>query len=225
LEDATDNLAVLSLQGFRAREAMERTAGMGLEGQAPLEHVLLDRGGVKWCIVHRDRTGLDGYDLWLPPEDAATVWQRWISRDGIRAAGHRALDWLRTEAGIPWFGVDVDERRLPMEVGLESALSITKGCYRGQEIIARITYRAHLGRKLAAVALESSDPPVSGADVRSGGVSIGEVTSAAFSPRLGNALALVILKSEFTHPGTPVEVALGETYRPARVTEVPLHGR
>src|SRR5207249_1436364 len=99
---------------------------------------------------------------------------------------------------------------------------MTKGCYRGQEIVARVMHRGHLDRRLGAVALGYSQPPLAGAEVRREGKRIGEVTSSISSPKLGRPLALAILKTEFLNPGTPVEVVYGESTAPGEVVKVPL---
>jgi len=222
IEDMTDKLAILSLQGPCSRRKMADCLGIPLDGQDLLQHSMVERSQARWVAVRRDRTGCDGYDLWLPRENAASIWRQWVESEDIAPVGYQALNWLRTEAGIPWFGVDMDDSRLPMEMGLDSAISLTKGCYRGQEIVARVTYRGHLDRRLGGIVLDAPEPPPNGADVRRQGARIGEVTSAVISPRLGRPLALAILKLDFLKPGTAVDVRCGESIRPGEVVAMPL---
>ncbi len=222
IEDQTEQFSILCLQGPRSRELMEHTIRISLAGLEELGHQILRHNAREWIVVHHDRTGCDGYELWLPSEEAVGVWSGWIEADKILPAGHQALNWLRTEAGIPWYGLDMDDRNLPAEVGLSSAISLTKGCYRGQEIVARIHYRGHLDRGLAAVAQRQGGVPDSGAEIWAQGEKIGTVTSAILSPRLQLPLALCILKSQFLTPGTPVEVAQGEVLFPGEVVALPL---
>jgi folate-binding protein YgfZ len=222
VEDWTEKLGVLSLQGPRARERMEAVAGMSLATLSNLEHRTIFRSSGDWVVVHRDRTGYGGYDLWVPAGEVSDLWPRWVEGGKIPPVGLWALNWLRTEAGIPWYGVDMDERTLPMEMGLDHAISMTKGCYRGQEIVARVTHRGHLDRRLGAIAVRHHDIPPGGAEVRSGGNRIGVITSAIASPRLRQPLALAVVKTEFLKPGTPVEVAYGDTTCPGEVVALPL---
>ncbi len=222
IEDQTEQISILCLQGSLSRELMERTVGLSLADLDQLQHRILKRDAREWIVVRRDRTGCDGYDLWLPSEDAVGVWQGWIEAEKILPVGHTALNWLRTESGIPWYGLDMDDRSLPMELGLSSAISLSKGCYRGQEIVARIHYRGHLDRRLAAVVLQQDELPAAGAEIYSRGQRIGTVTSSILSPRLNRPLALCILKSEFLAPGTPVEVCQGDVSHPGEVVALPL---
>ncbi len=222
VEDCTGKMAIVSVQGPGAAGVAGRTMGVDLSSLGPLDHRSVGEGTGASFLVRRDRTGCGGFDVWTAPEEAASLWRRWVDLERLRPVGHQALDWLRTEAGIPWFGVDMDERRLPMEMGLTSALSYSKGCYRGQEIVARVTHRGHLDRGFGGVALGTSDPPQAGAEIHSGDAKVGEVTSATFSPALGSVLALGILKLAFLSPGQPVEVIDGETPIPGRVVELPL---
>jgi len=222
VEDMADKLTILSLQGRYSQRKMADFLGIPLDGQDLLQHRMVGQSQARWVAVRRDRTGYDGYDLWLPRENAASVWRQWVESEGIAPVGYQALNWLRTEAGIPWFGVDMDDSRLPMEMGLDSLISMTKGCYRGQEIVARVTYRGHLDRRLGGIALDAQEPPPNGADVRSRGARIGEVTSAIIPPRLGRPMALAILKLDFLKPGTAVDVQYGETIHRGEVIAVPL---
>ncbi len=222
VEDASESLSVLSIQGPSSANLMERVLGIPLGEMGLLEFRSFSRPSASWLVVCRDRTGRGGYDLWLPPANVLEAWNLLVEAGRYRPAGHRTLNLLRTEAGIPWYGADMDDRTLPIEMGLTSAISLTKGCYRGQEIIARVTYRGHLDRKLGAVAIDHADAPAKGAKVMVSGALIGEVTSSIVSPALGRPLALAVLKSDFLSPGTKVEVAYENMSCPGEVVSLPL---
>jgi folate-binding protein YgfZ len=222
LDAMNETLGILSLQGPKAGEIMERVSGISLSSLEPLQHRTVEGKADKWVVVRRDRTGFGGYDLWLPRADVSDVWRRWSETERVQPAGLWALDWARTEAGIPWYGTDMDDKTLPMEMGLDTAISLSKGCYRGQEIVARVTHRGRLDRRLAGIMIECGEPPSRGTEVRSQGARIGEVTSAVHSPRLGKPLALAVLKTDFLQPGTLVDVAYGESHRPGTVIALPL---
>jgi len=105
------------------------------------------------------------------------------------------LEAMRIRAGTPRFGHEIDDRVLPAEAGLvERAVSLTKGCYPGQEPIARLQYRGHANRSLRVLSLASGEPPAPDADVRFGGRSVGRVTSAV--PENGAVVALAYVRAE-----------------------------
>jgi len=146
------------------------------------------------------------------------------------------FDVLRVEAGVPKFLVDMTEDTIPLEAGIEDrAISFTKGCYVGQEIIVRVTQRGggRVARKLVGLALDAGQrtgtpegsaggsAPASGAPIHVGDRAIGHVTSAAFSPRLGRVIALGYVHRDFVNPGTHVEVLDGAERRPAVVAALP----
>ena len=116
----------------------------------------------------------------------------------------------------------MDERNVVTETNLDDAVSFTKGCYIGQEIIARIKYRGHVAKKLAGLILEGEVSAESGAKIFSvDDKEIGRVTSAGFSPRLGRTIALGYLKYDYLAPGTRVEVVASEERIAAHVAELP----
>ena len=125
-----------------------------------------------------------------------------------------ALEALRIEAGMPRWGVDMDENTIPNEVGLERrAINYDKGCYIGQETIARIKTYGHVNRQLVQMALTGRDLPARGDKIIADGREVGQVTSAVFSSRLGKPLALGYVRREFATTGVtlkwnnqPVEV-------------------
>ncbi len=128
---------------------------------------------------------------------------------GAEAVSAEAAEVLRIEAGIPRFGVDMDEETIPLEAGIEGrAISLTKGCYVGQEVIIRVLHRGHgkVARKLVGITLESGAAPSAGAPITVDGRSVGRITSATLSPARGVPIALGYVHREFAAPGTAVLV-------------------
>jgi folate-binding protein YgfZ len=112
------------------------------------------------------------------------------------------LEKLRLEAGVPAWRVDMDENTIPVEAGLGSAISYDKGCYVGQETIARIRTYGHVNRHLCQLQVASADVPRAGEPLRANGRPVGQVTSAVCSNRLGKVVALGYVRREFANPGT-----------------------
>ena len=134
-----------------------------------------------------------------------------------------AIAAARIEAGYPVFGLDMTEDTIPLEAGIESrAISFTKGCYVGQEVIIRVLHRGHgrVARKLVSVRVEGRRPD-RGARFFSGEREIGAVTSAAESPRSGT-IALGYVHRDFLAPGTELEVEIASGRASAVVCEIPV---
>jgi folate-binding protein YgfZ len=157
--------------------------------------------------------------------EAGALWTRLVEA-GIAPVGEEAVETLRIEAGIPKYGVDMDETTIPLECGLESShISHTKGCYVGQEIIARIVARGHTNRALTGLVLNGSELPHKGDKVfpteGEADREIGWVTSACHSPLLGHGIALAYLRHEFRAPGSHVRVDRGDGVVTAHCTGLP----
>jgi folate-binding protein YgfZ len=132
-----------------------------------------------------------------------------LTKAGAAPTSLEALEVTRIEAGIPRFPVDMDTTTIPLEAGIEDrAISLTKGCYVGQEVIVRVLHRGggRVAKKL--VRLRAGDTPIATGDtVSASGREIGRITSAAFSPQAQQWIALAYVQRDFVEPGTAVEVA------------------
>jgi folate-binding protein YgfZ len=198
--DLTDESAILSLQGKRAAEIVEKvlnTIVTDLPRNGVSEHE-----GV--TIIRATHTGEDGFDLIVESTRAGELRQT-LPDAGAQPVGQETFEILRVEAGIARFGRDIDETHVVPETNLDDAVSYTKGCYVGQEIIVRIKHRGHPAKKL--VGLKADRPLEPGAIV----------TSAVVSPKAGN-IGLGYVRYEFVEPGTNVTV---DNEINATVTELP----
>ena len=199
-------------------------AGAAVEGagteSAAAEGQLAD--GEPAVVLRTDALGEPGVAVVVPRERGAAL------HAALRAAGGADVDpaaaeTVRIESGLPRFPVDMDGETIPLEAGIEDrAISFTKGCYVGQEVIVRILHRGggRVARRLVGLALGPAGGPARGpsradaaaavpergAALRHGGEPVGRVTSAAASPALGQVIALGYLPRELTEPGTQVEV-------------------
>jgi folate-binding protein YgfZ len=207
--------AVLGLAGPRALERL-RAAGAELPELAPESHVPASVAGEAVLVARASDLPPAGYVLHVAPESAAAVWSALVD-GGARPLGRQAMDALRVEAGRPWYGPDVSEENLLHETGLVAEChSPTKGCYIGQEVVARLEARGgHVNKSLRGLRL--SAPAAAGAPVVAGGKEAGRVTTAAVSPRLGLIALAYVHRSAF-EAGTAVAVAGA----PATVANLPL---
>jgi folate-binding protein YgfZ len=166
-------------------------------------------------------TAEDGFDLIVDASQSKNLWNALLAA-GARPVGYDALEMLRIEAGIPRYGIDMDETNVVTEAGLDDAVSYTKGCYVGQEIIARIKYRGHVAKRLSGIKFGETVKVEVGAAIKSAdGKEIGRLTSSTYSPHLGYTIALGFVKYEYLAPGTTVRVASEQGDIEAWVTPLP----
>lgn len=170
---------------------------------------------IRWSLLHTAVCGL----LEATPDALPQVLED-LTRDGAVACSHVAFDALRIESGTPLFGVDFDDENLPQEVGRdELAISFTKGCYLGQETVARIDALGHVNQGIAGVRFNGAEIPAAKLELTQADKSAGHVTSATFSPALGAPLALAMVRRQSQSPGTRLDSAAG----PCEVVDLPIH--
>jgi len=222
VKDLTDTVAELSIQGAGSAEIIGQVLG---EAAGSLER--LRAAQILWkdtsvSVIRATHTAEDGFDLFVDAAQASLLWQE-LRTAGAQPFGFDALEILRIEAGLPRYGLDMDETNIVTEAGLDDAVSYTKGCYTGQEIIARIHWRGHVAKKLTGLVFEGEGNIERDAKIRTqaDGKEIGRITSTTFSPRLNQRIALGYVKYDYLKPGTRVIVASGSEEHEATVTELP----
>jgi folate-binding protein YgfZ len=222
LTDLTSQTAMLSVQGQKAAEVMRQAFG---ETAANVEHQKMFTAQLEndsnVSIIRATHTAEDGFDLFVNANEARNLLES-LTKAGAQPVGPDALEMLRIEAGIPRYGIDMDETNVVTETNLDDSVSFTKGCYIGQEIIARIKYRGHVAKKLTGLVFENNVVPERGAKILSSDdKEIGRITSVTFSPRLSRTVALGYVKYDYLAPGTGVKVISSEQECPAAVAELP----
>ena len=178
-------------------------------------------------LMNLPRIGSAGFDLFVPSAALGPVADKLITAAeavGGRACGWQALEMARIEAGIPRFGADMDETNLPPEAGIEGrAVSYTKGCYIGQEVIARIRTYGQVAKALRGLRLDDSIKvlPQTGDKLYQGDKEIGYVTSALASATLRSNIALAYVRREHNGIGTELTLRTAEGESPARIVGLP----
>ena len=198
--DESATLSALGIFGVQARYVVEEMTGVGhsaLALLAPYGHVAAVVQGIPTHIVRVPELAVEGYEILVPADRFAELWDLAI---GARAtpAGLAAWEIARVEAGRPEWGIDMDDTTLAQEANLDElgAISYTKGCYTGQEVVARVHFRGHVNRSLRGLRAPAGEPPRSRASLfDESGKSVGEVKSAVISPKLGG-IALAMLRRE-----------------------------
>jgi folate-binding protein YgfZ len=157
-------------------------------------------------VIRHSLYGFPGAELLVARKHLATAWhaaETAVSAHHGAPIGYHALNALRLEAGIPWFGVDFGEHQIPHEAGLESThISFTKGCYTGQEIVERVRSRGHVNRRLTGLRFGAPEPPQPGAKLAANGTEAGHVTSAEFSPLLESPIGMCYVRREYNQAGS-----------------------
>jgi folate-binding protein YgfZ len=194
VQDASESLAQIGVYGPLAREAI---AGATLEGPGLV-------------VISDDEPGVDGFDVFADRALAAGVRERLVQAGAVPVA-LPDVETVRVESGRPRWGADMDSDTIPLEAGIdERAISRTKGCYVGQEVIVRVMDRGHgrVARRLVGLTFDpAAGIPQPGAHVSSGDREIGRVTSAVWSPALARPIALGYVHRDFVEPGTTVSVS------------------
>lgn len=218
--ERTEALCALGLFGPGAPDIAAR-AGLPWPEGGEHRHVVRDE-----IMAARELwTGEEGCILLVPRDLAGGAWER-LASAGARPAGLGAFETLTLEAGVPLFGKDMGPEVNPMQAGLETrVLDFQKGCYIGQEVIAKIKYLGQVNRGLAGIRLEGEEAPPAGAAVLKEGEEAGEVTRAALSPSLGRGIALAYLHRKAMEPGTEVRVRWEGGEARGRVAALPFYRR
>lgn len=197
--DESATTRALGVYGVLARHVVEQMTGIGataLSIMAPYAHVTVAREGASLLVVRSPDLELEGFDLLVPAAAFESVWSSAVLAYAT-PAGHAAWEIARTEAGRPDYGVDMDDATIPQEAKLDAldAISFTKGCYTGQEVVARVHFRGHVNRSLRGLKFTGALPPLHAALFDATGKAVGEITSAVASPRLG-AIGLGMVRRE-----------------------------
>jgi len=219
LVPADTQAPLVALEGPEAERIVRTLVGNSVAPLAPFAHQECAVDGTPVRIAAVTHSGAAGYLFYGAPGSAAGLWER-CRAAGAEPVGMEALDVLRLEAGIPWYGRDMDEDVLISEVGIDTALSSRKGCYLGQEVVERVAARGQVQRKLVGLACEGDGVPPTPVTVEHEGKEVGWITSAAWSPGRRAVIALGYVRRECWEPGTVLDIATPEP-RPAMVVTLP----
>jgi glycine cleavage system T protein len=215
----------ISFQGPRSRPLLEKTLHVDLPNLDEYAHLSTNYAGFPVRVVRASSTGEEGYEVWMADKAMMAIWGAACGQAptyDMLPCGSEALEVLRIEAGIPRYGTELGEDTLLLEANLLNAVSFTKGCYVGQEIVERMRSRGHANWKLVGLYVGAPSPPAPETRLIADGKDVGEVTSSCASPTLGRTVALAYVRREAAEPGTRLVLASGI---PAEVTTLPFYRR
>lgn len=256
VEDVTLRYGLITVNGPNSRKITSAASGTEIKDMPDCSHVNMTINGINCKVVRTACTGEEGYDIYTPWDDLQTIWGTILSA-GIASKipplppllkggeggfcedrtifGLDAFETLRIEAGTPVYMIDMDENTIPIEANLDHAISYTKGCYVGQETIARIKFKGHVNRILTGLSVISGTEISSVPDIRiiprkgdrifrvidNTEQDIGFITSACISPSLKKIIALGYIKTGYNEPGLEVSITCGSEKLTAWVSRLP----
>lgn len=229
LEDVTDKFGTLALEGPKAADIVRELCGMDLNALEDLAHVEKTIAGISCRVIRTSASAAAGADFLAPRENLVPLWNLLLDavkkRDG-GPVGYDALNILRLEDGVAWYGVDFDENQIPHQAALEAThISYTKGCYTGQEIVERVRSRGQIQRRRVMLRFSGGAIPRAGEPLfapsaenpAERGAEIGFVTRAAKSPKFGAVIGMGYVRREQMDSGSKVKWSGGA----AEVFEIP----
>ncbi|MGD9645182.1 MAG: folate-binding protein YgfZ [Pirellulales bacterium] len=223
LADRTAEWCQLLVAGERSAPLLSRVTGLDLATLAtPVAIAETRLADVDIQLRRHDFAGPESFSIVGRREDQPRLWSALLTA-GATPCGAAALDAVRIAAGSPLYGVDITSRNLPQEVARDArTINFVKGCYLGQETVARIDALGHVNRLLCGLRFADADPPhselpVAGTPLTADGQPAGEVTSTARSRRLG-PIGLGYVRREHAAPGSRLESTLG----PVEVVPLPI---
>lgn len=229
MENCLESWGLLLVSGPKACPAVSDAFGVEMSDLKPVNAIAAKIGGHAAFILRTEETGEDDLEILLPADALHTAWERLMEAGatyGIKAVGGHAREALRIEAGLPKAGPDLNEEIVPPEANLEGkAFSLNKGCYPGQEVVARMDTYGNVRRKLAGLAMNGSLIPPKGAKLFSGEREVGWVSSATDSPQLRTPIALGFPLRDFSAPGTNLTIEVDGIRHPATVKALPFYRR
>lgn len=223
IEDVSDTIALLALQGPRAQEVMAKYTDVHLDDIAYYHFVVATVAGVPGVILSRTGyTGEDGFELYFDASRAVEIWTAIMGDGSVVPAGLGARDTLRLEMGMALYGNDIDDTTTPYEAGLGWLVKLKKGDFVGKSALERQKAEG-IPRKLIGFTMPDRAFPRHGYAVWCAGAPSGEVRSGTMSPTLGIAIGTAYLPFDMAKEGTEFEVEIRGKRLPAVVQKMPFY--
>lgn len=204
----TDKIGAIAVYGPKSPELVQSVLGIENLRELLEHHSRICRVDNQRTVCVRSNTvGECGYHLYISTDKLETLWERLMAeRPNVVPIGWDALESLRIEAGTPRYGTELSDSIIPLEAELEHAIDFEKGCYIGQEIVARMKYRGHPNRLLRGIEIDAENAIQRNSKIFSGEKEVGWVTSSTYSPTLGKPIALGYVRMAFTEQGSQIQI-------------------
>lgn len=205
VQDVTEDAAMLALVGPRAASLLDELTEKSASSLGPYESMAAGIGGIEATLLRTDFLRLPGYDLVVRASLAQALWRKLLdggAEFGIRPVGTEALEVVRVEQGVPVYGKELNEDHNPLEANLLEFVSFNKGCYVGQEVVARLNTYEKVQKYLVGLSWSDDTSPAPDAGLFVDGKKVGTVTSAIRSSRLERGVGLGYVRKAQGQPGT-----------------------
>src|SRR5262245_5906969 len=226
MENCAESWGLLLISGPKALVTVNAAFGVQMKDVKPINFITAQIGGQTALVCRTEETGEEDVEVLIAVDALVTAWERLMEAGGpfrIAAVGNQAREALRMEAGIPKAGPDLNEEIVPLEANLEGkAFSLSKGCYPGQEVVARMDTYGSVRRHLVCLVVKGSTIPQKGAKLFSGDREVGWISSATQSPELKAPIAFGFPLRDFSKPDTTLTIEAGGTKLQATVRALPL---
>lgn len=229
MENCAESWGLLLVSGPKACATVSAAFGVEMSDLKPVSAIAAKIGGHASLVLRTEETGEDDLEILLPADALSTAWERLMEAGttyGIKAIGGHAREALRIEAGLPKAGPDLNEEIVPPEANLEGkAFSLNKGCYPGQEVVARMDTYGNVRRHLVGLVMNGSIIPPRGAKLFSGEREVGWISSATRSPQLNQVIAFGFPLRDFSKPSTVLSIEIEGVRHEVTVTSLPFYTR
>ncbi len=205
VEDVTADTTMLTVLGPQCLGMLETVCGEPLEGLPPFNTVVTSIGGQEVRIVHRPMGALPAYDLIMSPDAAEQVWQH-LLESGLTPVGMEAYQSVRVQYAVPTYGQEMGEPYNPLEAGLIGSINFHKGCYIGQEVMARLDTYKKVQKYLVMLRFSAGATAEEGSTLQQGGKPVGLVTSVARIPTTGELIGLGYVRTSLAAVGAQLEL-------------------
>lgn len=229
MENCAETWGLLLVSGPKTAQVIQSAFGVDITDLKPVDFVTAQIGGQQALVLRTEETGAVDIEILLPTNSLVTAWTSAMqagAKFGIRAIGTQTREALRMEAGLPKAGPDLNEEIVPPEANLEGkAFSLNKGCYPGQEVVARMDTYGNVRRKLVGLVLADPVIPPHGAKLYSGDREVGWISSAVHSPQLDKIIAFGFPLRDFSAAGTELTVECDGSRHQATIHALPFYTR
>ena len=224
VRDITEETAMLSVAGPQSATFLDALTGADTSSLGRYDSMVATIDGVEATLVRSDFVGVPGYDLVVAATEGQPLWAELVVRgetDNATPIGSQALELVRVEQGVPAYGRELSEDFNPLEAGLTEFISPTKGCYVGQEVVARLITYKKVQKELVGLRWDSDVSPVRNAKLMLQMRQVGVLTSAVEAPQTGESIGLGYVRKAHAQPGTVLALETGERQVDVEVAALP----